>query len=236
MRFRELFLFSALLLVVNPLLAAANDPVQTLVNKPQKENYSVGYQVGLGMKNDGVAVEFNSFVQGLRDATNGSEPLLSRDEMKDLILTLKKNARETQMRKYQEMIVRNAEESKKFLEENRLKEGVKTTESGLQYKILRAGDGPSPSPEDFVRVHYQGKFLDGKEFDSSYAKGEPQTFQTDGVIKGWTEALQMMKVNSKWQLFVPPDLAYGRTGLDPKIPPNAALVFEIELLSIEKGQ
>jgi len=129
------------------------------------------------------------------------------EEMKTLIVALKEKAREVALRKIQESIVKNGEESEKFLAENEKKEGVKTTESGLQYKVLREGDGVSPKEEDFVSVHYRGSFIDGTEFDSSYAKGAPQTFQTDGVIKGWTEALRMMKVGSKWEVFVPPDLA-----------------------------
>jgi len=148
---------------------------------------------------------------------------------------LKKRARDVQMRKIQEARVKNAQESKKFLEENGKKEGIKTTGSGLQYKVLREGDGITPAPEDFVTVNYRGTLIDGKEFDSSYAKGEPIRVRTGGVIKGWTEALPMMKVGSKWELFVPPHLAYGRGGLGQKIPPNKVLVFEMELLSVEKG-
>ena len=138
--------------------------------------------------------------------------------MRTLIVDLKKRAREAQMRKIQEQIVENAKESKKFLEENKKKEGVKTTESGLQYKVLREGDGISPGPEDYVTVNYRGTFIDGKEFDSSYKKGEPARVQVDGVIKGWTEALPMMKTGSKWELYVPPDLAYGRRGLRSENP------------------
>jgi FKBP-type peptidyl-prolyl cis-trans isomerase len=154
--------------------------------------------------------------------------------MKQLIVALKDKARDAALKKYQELIVKNSEESKKFLSENAKQEGVKTTETGLQYKILKEGDGLSPKPEDFVSVHYRGTFTDGTEFDSSYAKGEPQRFQTDAVIKGWTEALQMMKVGSQWEIFVPPDLAYGRNGMGQKIPPNTVLVFQIELLAVEK--
>jgi hypothetical protein len=139
------------------------------------------------------------------------------------------------MRKMQEQIVENAKESEKFLEENKKKEGVKTTESGLQYKVLREGDGISPKPEDSVTVNYRGTFIDGQEFDSSYAKGEPIKVKVDGVIKGWTEALQMMKTGSKWELFVPPELAYGRRGMPGRIPPNKVLVFDMELLAVEKG-
>jgi FKBP-type peptidyl-prolyl cis-trans isomerase len=187
------------------------------------------------MKSDGVEVNFEKLIQGLRDAIDGKEPPLSEEEMRKLIVDLKKGVREVEMRKLQELIVRNAEESEKFLEENRKKNGVKTTASGLQYKVLMEGDGITPKSEDLVTVNYRGMFIDGKEFDSSYIKGEPMTTQADGVIKGWTEALQMMKEGSKWQIFVPPHLAYGRGGLGTRIPPNKVLVFEIELLLIKKG-
>ncbi len=221
-----------LLLSASSIFAEGTPPV--LDNQKDKESYSIGYQVGLSMKSDGVEVNFDRLIDGLHDAIDGKEPRLSVEEMKKLIVALKSRAREIEMKKLQELIVKNAEESEKFLEENKKKEGVKTTDSGLQYKVLKEGEGPSPKPEEFVTVNYRGMFMNGKEFDSSYAKGEPQTFQTDGVIKGWTEALQMMKTGSKWQVFVPPHLAYGRGGLGERIPPNTALVFEIELLSIEK--
>jgi FKBP-type peptidyl-prolyl cis-trans isomerase FklB len=200
----------------------------------EKESYSIGYQVGVSMKTDGVEVDFEKLVQGLQDAINEKAPRLSTKEMRKLIVDLKKRARDARMRKIQELIVKNAQESEKFLEENGKKEGIKTTGSGLQYKVLKEGDGMIPGPEDLVTVNYRGTFTDGKEFDSSYVKGEPIRVQVDGVIKGWTEALPMMKVGSKWQLFVPPHLGYGRGGSD-RIPPNKVLVFEMELLAVEKG-
>jgi len=202
----------------------------------ERESYSIGYQVGQSMKVDGVEVDFERLIQGLEDAIDGMQPLVSQEEMRKLIVDLKKRARETQLRKIQETIVENLEESEKFLVENGKKEGVRTTQSGLQYKVLREGDGMAPALADLVTVHYRGTFIDGTEFDNSYAKGEPQRFKTDGVIKGWTEALQMMKAGSKWQLFVPPQLAYGRSGFPPHIPPNKVLVFEVELLAVEKDQ
>ena len=223
------FLFPA----ASPLLAAGSVPAAE--TQTEKASYSIGYQVGLSMKTDGIDVNFEKLIQGLQDAINGKEPRLSTEEMKTLIADLRKRAREVQLRKIQEQIVKNAQESEKFLEENKKKEGVKITESGLQYKVLREGDGIAPKPEDFVKVNYRGTFIDGKEFDSSSAKGGPIRVQADGVIKGWTEALPMMKVGSKWQLFVPPQLAYGRGGLGQRIPPNKVLVFDIELLAIEKG-
>jgi FKBP-type peptidyl-prolyl cis-trans isomerase len=188
------------------------------------------------MKNDGVEVDFDKLIQGLQDAINDREPLLTNEEMRNLIVERREKVREDQLRKAQEERAKNAQEAVDFLEENDKKEGVKTTESGLQYLIITEGEGDSPNPEDMVTVHYRGTFIDGEEFDSSYAREKPQTFKANGVIKGWTEALQMMKVGSKWQIFVPPDLAYGRGGMGQRIPPNKLLVFEIELLSIKKTE
>jgi FKBP-type peptidyl-prolyl cis-trans isomerase FklB len=216
------------------LFAAESAPAVETQN--EKESYSIGYQVGLSIKNDGVEVNIDRLIQGLQDAISDKEPRLSTDEMRKLIMDLKKNANELQMKKIQEQQVKNAQESEKFLEENKKKEGIKTTESGLQYKVLKEGVGVIPKPEDFVMVNYRGTFIDGKEFDSTYSKGEPIRIKVDGVIKGWTEALSIMKVGSKWQLFVPPDLAYGSNGLGQRIPPNKVLVFEMELVGIKKGE
>jgi len=201
----------------------------------EKESYSIGYQVGLSMNTDGVEVDFVSLIQGLHDAVDGTEPLLTTEEMRQFILDLKEKARNAQLRKVQELIVKNADESKAFLKKNAREEGVKTTGSGLQYVVLSEGKGDTPGVKDKVTVHYRGTFPDGTEFDSSYARGEPQSFQANGVIKGWTEALQMMKVGSKWKIIVPPELAYGRGGSGNRIGPNKVLLFEIELLSVEKG-
>jgi len=207
---------------------------QPLETQKEKESYSIGYQVGVSMMNDGVEVDFKKLIQGLQDAMDKKEPLLKVEDMKDLIVARKKKANEEQIRKLQQIMAKNAEESEQFLKENGKKEGVKTTESGLQYMILREGDGISPQPLDMVSVNYRGTFIDGQEFDNSYMRAAPQTFQTDSVIKGWTEALKMMKEGSKWKIFVPPNLAYGRSGFEGRIPPNKVLVFEIELLTVEK--
>jgi FKBP-type peptidyl-prolyl cis-trans isomerase len=211
----------------------AQDSAEALETLQEKENYSIGYRIGLSMKTDEVEVDLEKIIQGFQDGLNGKKPRLDEEEMKKLITDLTERAQRDRMRKFQEKIVKNAEESQKFLEENRKKEGIRTTESGLQYVVLEEGSGASPGVEDFVTVQYRGNFIDGTEFDSSYAKGEPQKVKTDGVIKGWTESLQMMKVGSKWKIFLPPDLAYGRRGQGEWIPPNKVLVFEIELLSVE---
>lgn len=230
-----LFMVSFFLgLASSPLFAAG--PPSALQTQKEKESYSIGYEVGRSMRTDGVDVDSGILTQGMEDAINQKEPRLKDEEMRKLIVDLRKKAREAQLRKVQEQSVQNAKESEQFLAENRKKESIKVTESGLQYRILKEGDGPVPGPEDFVKVNYRGTFIDGKEFDSSYAKGEPARVQADGVIKGWTEALAMMKVGSRWQLFVPPELAYGRGGLGQRIPPNKVLVFDMELLSVEKGE
>ena len=199
--------------------------------KLQKENYSIGYQLGIGMKYDRVEVDVDTLVKGLLDGLEGAEPLIAKEQIQEHILDIKKASREAKLRERQELMVKNGQKAREFLTRNAEKVNIRTTESGLQYKILKEGEGPSPTVYDYVKVHYRGMFPDGTEFDSSYKKGQPQIFQTDGVIKGWTEALQMMNVNSKWQLFVPPELAYGRGGLEGTIPPNQVLIFEIELIS-----
>ena len=228
-----LIVFCFLLLVPSSLLA---DEEKALETQQEKESYSIGYQVGLSIKNDGVEVDFDKLIQGLNDAINHREPPLTNEEMRSLIVERKEKARKEYMQKLVEIRAQNAKEAAAFLEENGQKEGIITTESGLQYKIITEGEGDSPEPGDMVTVHYRGTFIDGEEFDSSYSRGEPQTFQASGVIMGWTEALQMMKVGSKWQVFVPPILAYHQKGLGQRIPPNKLLIFEIELLAIEKAE
>jgi FKBP-type peptidyl-prolyl cis-trans isomerase len=207
-----------------------------LETQKEKESYSIGYQVGISMKNDGVEVNFERLAQGLRDAINGKEPSLGQEEMKKLIVDLKKMTREAKMLEIQEQVVQNAADAEKFLVENKEKDGVRTTESGLQYIVLKEGDGITPKLEDTAVVHYVGTFTDGKEFDNSHSRNEPAKVRVNGVIKGWTEALPMMKTGSHWKLFVPPDLAYGRNGMPPRIPPNKVLVFEMKLLAVEKAK
>ena len=224
--------FPLILLLLTPAYLFAEE-VPTLENLKEKESYSIGYQVGLSMMRDGVEVDLDTLIKGLQDAISEKDPLLNNEEMRDLIVDRRERAKEAQMQKLLETRAKNAEETQKFLAENVKKQGIMTTESGLQYKILKAGEGISPESGDTVTVHYKGTFIDGEEFDSSYSKGEPQSFQVSRVIKGWTEALQMMKVGSKWKIFLPPRLAYGQKGDGETIPPNKVLVFEIELLSVE---
>ena len=230
---RLLIVFCFLLLLPSSLLA---DEEKALETQQEKESYSIGYQVGLSVKRDGVDVDSKTFMQGLLDAIAGKEGLLSNEEMQNLIVERREKVKRDRMQEVLEIRAQNAEEAATFLEENAKKDAIKTTDSGLQYLVISEGEGDSPKPGDMVTVHYRGTFVDGEEFDSSYSRGEPQTFQVDGVIRGWTEALQMMKVGSKWQIFVPPILAYHQRGLGQMIPPNKLLIFEIELLSIEKQE
>jgi FKBP-type peptidyl-prolyl cis-trans isomerase FklB len=204
-----------------------------LTSQKDKESYSIGFQVGNSMKTDAIEVSLDRLIESLKDAMEGQKPRLSQEEMNKLIVDLKKMAREAQLKKAQEQGEKNLKEGEAFLEGNKKKEGVKITESGLQYRIIKDGDGPTPKATDTVTVHYRGTFADGKEFYSSYQRNKPEKFEVNKVIKGWTEALQLMKVGSKWQIFVPPGLAYGQGGQGSQIPPNSVLIFEIDLISIE---
>ena len=207
--------------------AAVNGNFKTF---KEQSSYAVGIDIGRGMKSQGVDLDSAMLAKGLADALAGGKPLLSD---KELAATLGQFQREAAAHA-QEMMTKQADKNKKegaaFLTENKKKEGVKTTASGLQYKVLKEGKGATPRPTDIVTTHYRGTFLDGTEFDSSYRRNEPAKFPCNRVIKGWTEALQMMKVGDKWQLFIPSELAYGVQGMGEDIPPNATLVFEIELL------
>lgn len=194
----------------------------TLTTQKQKESYALGMNVGMGMKKQGVADAVDPVVvaRGLRDSLSGSKTAMTEDEMKASIQQLAGELR-----------AQGRKESEAFLAANKTKEGVKVLPDGLQYKVLTEGNGPKPTASDTVTVNYRGTLVNGQEFDSSYSRGQPASFQVGGVIKGWTEALQLMPVGSKWQLVIPADLAYGDRG-QGGIPPGSTLIFEVELLSI----
>jgi FKBP-type peptidyl-prolyl cis-trans isomerase FklB len=212
--------------------AAAAQDKPDLTNPKQKTSYAIGVNIGSGLKAQELDLDAKALAAGITD-TLGGKPAMTQDEVR---ATLQQFQREM-MAKMQAQEKVDAEKNLKagtaFLAENAKKDGVKITASGLQYKILKAGDGPVPKGTDTVKVNYKGTLIDGTVFDSSYDRGEPVTFPVNGVIPGWTEALQMMKVGSKWQLFVPANLAYGEQS-PPKIGPNSTLIFEVELLDIEK--
>ena len=195
-------------------------------------NIGTGYSQGL--KKQAVDVDWNLIAQGMKDAAAGSKTRLTQDEAKAVLNEVQTEIQRQQQEKAQQASAANKTEGEAFLAANKSKDGVVTLPSGLQYKILTAGAGPKPTPSDSVKCNYRGTLIDGKEFDSSYKRGQPATFEVGQVIKGWTEALQLMPVGSKWQIFVPSSLGYGERGAGAEIGPNATLIFEVELLSIEE--
>jgi FKBP-type peptidyl-prolyl cis-trans isomerase FklB len=194
---------------------------------PEKNSYSAGYDIGRSVRRQLVDVDAEAMARGLKDAIGGVAPALTDEEMQQRFLTL----RQESARKIQE---KNKKDGEAFLARNKGGKGVKTTASGLQYKVITAGKGKKPKAEDTVTVNYRGTLIDGAEFDSSYKRGQPATFPVKGVIRGWTEALQLMPEGSKWTLYIPADLAYGERGAGPMIGPHSTLIFEVELLSIAK--
>lgn len=213
-------------------VAASGEGEVMLETSNQKLSYGVALGLGRNMLNDGMSVDVDAFAAGLRDAMSGAPQRLSDDEIRSEMVAFQERLAEEQEANSSALGDANAAAASAFLAENGAREGVITTESGLQYEIIEEGEGASPSAEDSVSVHYRGTLIDGTEFDSSYARGEPVTFGVGQVISGWTEALQLMKVGSKYKLFIPSELAYGAGGAGERIGPNSALMFDVELLGI----
>ena len=197
-----------------------------------KLSYALGMDLGNQLKRQSVDINPDVFVQALKDILLGSKTLMTEEQARAAIMELQKELMQKQQAQAAVLAEKNKAEGQAFLEKNKTAEGVVPLPSGLQYKILKAAEGKKPALEDTVVCHYRGTLLDGTEFDSSYKGNQPLTFPLKGVIKGWTEALQLMPVGSKWQLFIPSGLAYGDRGNGP-IGPNATLIFEVELLSIK---
>jgi FKBP-type peptidyl-prolyl cis-trans isomerase FklB len=210
--------------IVLPAIAVDNSALKT---DPEKNGYSVGYDIGRSIKKQLVGLDAGATAQGLKDAMGGAAPALPDQEMQQRFMTV----RQESAQKIPEM---NKKEGEAFLAKNKGAKGVKTTASGLQYKVITAGKGKHPTAEDTVTVNYRGTLIDGTEFDSSYKRNQPATFPVKGVIAGWTEALPLMKEGAKWMLYIPASLAYGERGAGQMIGPNTTLIFEVELLSIGK--
>ena len=202
-------------------------------NKKDKASYSIGINIGKNMKMQSEDIDPEFLIMGIRDAFSGNPLKLTEEERTEALNQFQQEMKMKAEIQIKEIAIKNQKEGERFLAENKKKKGVVTLKSGLQYKVLTKGKGDSPKLTDTVKTHYRGTLIDGTEFDSSYSRGEPTSFPVNGVVRGWTEALQLMKVGSKWQLFIPPDMAYGNRGAGPNIGPNSTLVFEIELLSIE---
>ena len=195
----------------------------------EKFSYAVGVQVGQNIFHQQIKIDNESFLQGVSDILNQKEIKVSAEEMRRVVIAY----REAELKREEQAATTNKEAGDKFLAENKKNKDVTELASGLQYKVLKQGTGKKPTLEDTITVNYRGTLIDGTEFDSSYKRGEPVTLQLKNVIKGWQEAVPLMPVGSKWQLFIPPDLAYGAKAAGPEIGPNSTLVFDIELLSIK---
>ncbi|HUJ96552.1 MAG TPA: FKBP-type peptidyl-prolyl cis-trans isomerase [Terriglobales bacterium] len=212
--------------------APAKAPL-VLKTPKDKLSYAIGADLGTKLHNQSIDVDPAILARALRDALSASKPSMTPEEVRATLMDVQSQMRQKQMAAAKEAGEKNLKEGAAFLAENKTKEGVVTLPSGLQYKILKAGDGAKPTAADTVVCNYRGTLIDGTEFDSSYKRGQPASFPVGGVIKGWTEALQLMPVGSKWQLFIPPDMAYGEHGAGGAIGPNSTLIFEVELLSIQ---
>src|SRR5438309_513809 len=219
---RSIVILSASLLAF-PLFGQEKSP--QFKDQKDKVSYAIGMQIGFNLARQKVDINPDVLNAGMKDAIAG-KPQLTPDQVKDVMAQFEKDMEQKQ----KQLGEKNKTDGAKFLEDNKKKPGVKTTASGLQYKVEKEGTGSQPKATDMVTVNYRGTLIDGTEFDSSYKRGQPATFPVNGVIKGWTEALQLMKVGSKYQVVVPSNLAYGERSVSPEIGPNATLIFEVELL------
>lgn len=217
------------LILIGGCSAEADDKLETTKDKA---SYTIGVQLGSQMAQTKDDIDIDKVMLGLKESFAGKEPRLKKEDMMAAMKEFQQEIQQKQQAKMAEAAGKNAKEGEAFLAENKKKEGVVTLPSGLQYKVITAGKGKSPKASDTVVTHYRGSLIDGKVFDSSYDRGEPVTFPVNGVIPGWTEALQKMKVGDKWQLFIPANLAYGEHGSGP-IGPNSVLIFDIELLEVK---
>jgi FKBP-type peptidyl-prolyl cis-trans isomerase len=216
-------------------LAGAAWAEEAAVLKTQKDkvSYGIGMNIGKNLKKDAIDVDADMLVKGLRDSLSGEKTLMSDEEYRATLTAFQKEMMEKQAEASKAVAEKNKKEGEAFLADNGKKEGVLTLPSGLQYKVIKSGTGKTPKLTDTVETHYRGTLIDGTEFDSSVKRGQTATFPVNGVIPGWTEALQKMKEGDKWQLFVPANLAYGERGAGRDIGPNATLIFEVELIAVK---
>jgi FKBP-type peptidyl-prolyl cis-trans isomerase len=219
-----------------PSKAAA--PVAGLTSDKQKASYGIGFRIGGDMRAGQLSqddIDVQALVRGLSDAIAKKKPALTEEDLQQAMTNFHAQLTARMQDKAKVLGDKNKKEGEAFLAANKSKDGVITLPSGLQYKVIKSGTGPTPGPTDVVQAHYKGTLLDGTVFDSSFDRGKPETFPVSGVIPGWTEALQLMKVGDKWQLFIPAALGYKETGSGADIGPNAVLVFDVELLDVNKG-
>ncbi|MDC0325273.1 FKBP-type peptidyl-prolyl cis-trans isomerase [bacterium] len=227
------FIINAFIMMGLASMIASAASKEDLKDQKKRFGYSLGANYARNLQQNNLDVDLDMFLQGMKDYLK-NESLMNDEEIQSTTQEIGNLVREQRKALQELQAAENKEKGTAFLETNKTKEGVKTLGSGLQYKVIHEGSGPIPNASDKVRVHYKGTFMDGTEFDSSYKRNQPASFNVTGVIRGWTEALQLMKVGSKWQLFIPGDLAYGKAG-NRNIPPNSTLLFEVELLGIEEA-
>jgi FKBP-type peptidyl-prolyl cis-trans isomerase FklB len=228
-------LFAALICIGLFVGVSKAEEKQILKDQNDRTSYSIGYQIGGDLKRQGVGVNPELMVKGVQDAMGGKEPLMTLEEMQKELVVLKQRIVAAQQEEQKKAAAKNLAEGEAFLAENAKKKGVKTLPSGLQYQVLKEGEGTPPKATDTVTVQYRGTLIDGTEFDSSYSRGQPATFPLNRVIKGWTEGVQLMKPGAKYKFFIPPNLAYGAHGAGPKIGPESTLIFEVELISVNEA-
>jgi FKBP-type peptidyl-prolyl cis-trans isomerase len=229
-----LYIFLSCIFLVTLSSGAFAQNHKTLETDKDKISYTIGNNIAQSLMQIKEEIVLEKVIQGLEDTFHEKPLQLTEEESRRIMQMFSMKMGKKQEEQQKKLADQVLEKGTRFLEENKKKEGVVTTESGLQYLVLKQGNGPKPSKIDRVKVHYKGTTIDGKEFDSSYKRGEPASFSITGVIKGWTEALFLMNVGSKYQLVIPPSLAYGERGAGSSIGPNEVLVFEVELLEIEK--
>ncbi len=205
-----------------------------LKDPKERISYSIGVEIGTTLKRQGIEVSSEILVQGVKDALSGAKTLMTEEEIVQTLTTFKKDFVAKKQELAKQLGEKNKKEGEAFLAENQKKEGVKVLPSGLEYKVITPGKGKKPKAEDTVTVNYRGTFIGGSEFDSSYRHGKPATFPVNRVIRGWTEVLQLMEEGAKWQVFIPSNLAYGEQGAGSEIGPNATLIFEIDLVSVQE--
>jgi FKBP-type peptidyl-prolyl cis-trans isomerase FklB len=205
-----------------------------LQSQKDKVSYIIGMDIGTNLKRQAIDINPEILFRGIKDGHSGNKPLLTEQEIRDTMAAFQKEMKAKQDEMMKISGEKNKKEGETFLAENKKKEGVVTLPSGLQYKVMKKGAGKKPKLTDTVTTHYRGTVIDGAEFDSSYRRGQPVSFPVNGVIAGWTEALQLMEEGAKWQLFIPSSLAYGERGAGTQIGPHATLIFEVELISIQE--
>lgn len=218
-----------MMLLASTALAAEKSELTTQLDK---ESYAIGMDIAISLKRNNVETDPDVLARAIKDVISGQTTQLTDEEAKKLLSDMQKEMVAKKQQQSKALAEKNKDEGAAFLTENSKKEGVKTLPSGLQYKVITEGKGKTPTMTDTVTVEYTGRLIDGTEFDSSHKRGQAATFALDGVIKGWTEALQLMNEGSKWEIFIPAELAYGDKGGGP-IGPNATLIFEVELISVQ---